>query len=199
MALDTYTDLKAAVADWLMRDDLTSRIPDFITLCESRSNLRLRTRDMQSIATLTISGDAFTLPTDFIEQRRVKSNVDPVSTLSPISAELADTYSTAGYPYYYVITGSSLYVYPPNTSDITLDYWAKIPALSDSNADNWLLLKAPAVYLYGTLMESAPFLEDDARSAVWAQLYVAACDELSKADQRVTLGKAVARVRGYTP
>lgn len=199
MALDTYTDLKAAVADWLMRDDLTSRIPDFITLCESRNNLRLRTRDMHSSDTLSISGSTFTLPTDFIEVRKVVSNVDPVSVLSPITDELSSSYSTSGYPYYYVISGSDLSVYPPNDADITLHYWAKIPALSDSNADNWLLLKAPAVYLYGTLMESAPFLEDDARAAVWAQLYVAACDELSKADQRVTLGKAVARVRGYTP
>jgi hypothetical protein len=199
MALNTYTALKAAVADWLMRDDLTSNIPDFITLCESRNNLRIRTREMHTTTTLTDAGDYFVLPTDFIEPRRVLSNVDPVCALEPITDDLSATYPTSGYPYYYVIKGSNLYVYPPSTEDITLDYWAKIPALSDSNASNWLLLKAPAVYLYGALMESAPFLEDDARTDVWAQLYVAAIDELTKAEHRTFLSKAVARRRGYTP
>ena len=35
MALTTYTELKAAIADWLNRSDLTSQIPDFITLAEA--------------------------------------------------------------------------------------------------------------------------------------------------------------------
>ena len=32
MALTTYTELKASVADWLNRTDLTNVIPDFISL-----------------------------------------------------------------------------------------------------------------------------------------------------------------------
>lgn len=36
---------------------------------------------------------------------------------------------------------------------------------------NWLLTAHPDVYLYGTLVESAPYLKDDARVAVWEQRY----------------------------
>ena len=32
MALASYSNLKASLADWLNRDDLTSVIPDFISL-----------------------------------------------------------------------------------------------------------------------------------------------------------------------
>ena len=32
MSLTTYTELKASIADWLLRDDLTAVIPDFIAL-----------------------------------------------------------------------------------------------------------------------------------------------------------------------
>ena len=42
MALTTYTELKASIADFLNRDDLTTVIPDFITLAESQINRDVR-------------------------------------------------------------------------------------------------------------------------------------------------------------
>ena len=36
MALANYSDLQSAVAGWLNRTDLTSQIPDFIALAESK-------------------------------------------------------------------------------------------------------------------------------------------------------------------
>lgn len=198
MALANYTDLKASTASWLMRDDLTAMIPDFITLCESRNNKRLRTREMETTATLTVSSGVFTLPTDYIEARRVLSNVDPVSALEPISMDLAASYSASGYPRFYVIQNGSLRAYPPNTASITLAYWASIPPLG-TVATNWLLTKSPDVYLWGTLLQSAPFLEDDQRVVTWGNLYESAVTELMKADQRAVYGKTVARIRGYTP
>ena len=44
----------------------------------------------------------------------------------------------------------------------------------------WLLLDAPDVYLYGTLIQSAPYLQDDARTQTWAALYAAAHPERVK-------------------
>ena len=201
MALATYSDLLAAVASWLMRDDLTANIPDFVTLCESRTNLQLRIREMETSDTLTPSaGGVCTLPTDYIEARRVVSNVDPISVLESISLDRARAqYSTAGYPAFYAIQGSSLLVYPPSTSTITLDYYATVPALSSGNTTNWLLTKAPQVYLYGTLLEAAPFLEDDNRIVTWANLYKAAMEDLHKADNRARFGKMIVRPRGITP
>ena len=38
MALSTYDELKASIADFLNRDDLTSVIPDFIKLAETGMN-----------------------------------------------------------------------------------------------------------------------------------------------------------------
>lgn len=34
MAISNYTELQTAVANWLDRDDLSARIPEFIGLCE---------------------------------------------------------------------------------------------------------------------------------------------------------------------
>jgi hypothetical protein len=200
MALDgTRTGLKASLASWLMREDLTAQLDDFIVLCESRNDMRLRVRDMESTVTLTIGVDGtFTLPTDYIEARRIQSNTSPVQTLQTISLDLAALYPTSSYPYYCAIKGNTLRVYPPNIANVTLDYYAKVPTLL-LNESNWLLTKYPAVYLWGSLLQSATFLEDDARIVTWGNLYEAAITELIKVDQRAVYGKTVARIRGYTP
>ena len=54
MALSTYSELKTSVADWLNRSDLTSAVPDFISLAEAQVERRLRTRQMIVRATATI-------------------------------------------------------------------------------------------------------------------------------------------------
>jgi hypothetical protein len=42
MALTTYAELKTSIADFLNRDDLTSAIPDFITLAEADMQRRVK-------------------------------------------------------------------------------------------------------------------------------------------------------------
>lgn len=200
MALDTYTNLQAAIATWLMRDDLTTSIPDFITLCESRTSRRIRVREMVTSDTMTPVSGVCTLPTDYIEALRVGAETDPVSVLTPISLDMArDQFNISGYPTHYVIQGSTLTAYPTSDSDITLDYFAQVPALSTTAPTNWLLTKAPEIYLYGSLIESAPFMEDDNRLATWISLYKSAVDDLQQADTRALWGKAKARIRGATP
>ena len=48
-----------------------------------------------------------------------------------------------------------------------MTYYAKIPALSGSNASNWLLARSPDVYLYGSLVAAEAFLMNDERLGVW--------------------------------
>jgi hypothetical protein len=39
------------------------------------------------------------------------------------------------------------------------------------NDVNWLLLREPALYLYASLLEAEPYLKNDKRTVVWAQMY----------------------------
>ena len=48
MALSNYTGLKASIADFLNRDDLTAVIPDFITLAEAQINRDIRHFKMEA-------------------------------------------------------------------------------------------------------------------------------------------------------
>lgn len=46
-----------------------------------------------------------------------------------------------------------------------------VTTLSNSVITNWLLTNHPDVYLYGSLLEAQPYLMDDARISVWAQIF----------------------------
>jgi hypothetical protein len=73
-----------------------------------------------------------------------------------------------------------LYPIPDAQGAVFLNYTRKVPALSDSATTNWLLTDAPDVYLYGSLLHAAPYLHEDNRVNVWAQLYGAAVKQLNE-------------------
>ena len=70
MALDTYANLKTAIADFLNRDDLTSSIDDFIDLAEAQMNREVRHWDMEKRATAVLNTQYTALPNDFVEPIR---------------------------------------------------------------------------------------------------------------------------------
>jgi hypothetical protein len=191
MALSTYTELKSSVADWLNRTDLTSVVPDFISLAEAQIERTLRTRQMIVRATASIDTEYSAVPADFLETKSIKLNTNPVTALIFESIDALDslkstTYISAGKPQYFGIVGSQVRVLPvpDNTYTAELIYYAKLAKLSSSNATNWLLTQAPDVYLYGSLMQAAPYLKDDARIPVWAAIYTRGLEELQIADDR---------------
>ena len=51
MAITTYSELQTAIANFLARDDLTSRIPEYIELAEARMSRELDTRSQEKRAT----------------------------------------------------------------------------------------------------------------------------------------------------
>jgi hypothetical protein len=191
MPLSTYPDLQAAVADWLARSDLTANIPDFIRLAEARLNLVLRCREMTATAGLTPTSGICTLPGDFVEALAVVADAGPSAVLEAVPLTWADqqfpTYPS-GVPRYYALYGASLKTYPQCSATVTLTYLQLLPPLA-ANATNWLLAKAPGAYLYGALLEAAPFLDGDPRIAIWSQVWERITGELNAADQRALLGR----------
>jgi hypothetical protein len=208
MALATYSDLKSAVTTWAFRDgdtDFIARVPDFIKLAEERFNNSLNVRQMETTVTLTpdSNGDC-TLPSDYQGFRSVKTaysgyNIDLELISQDMASKLFPNDSITDGPKYFTLVGSKIHVVPTYTGNVVLTYWAAIPALSDSNTTNWLLTQAPSVYLYGTLLESAPFMMDDQRAMVWGKMLETAIDNLNASDRDQRFSRLVSRVRGATP
>ena len=162
MAITDYDTLQSAIADWLNRADLTSQIQTFIQLAESDLNTRLRTREMIVRAQATSDEEFVQLPTDWLEAINIQL-VDGKSPLRYVSMDQADII-VARQEFtsvtFYSIMDSAIELVPAPSDDVEIEmvYYKKIPALSDTNTTNWLLTKAPDIYLYGALSHASPFM-----------------------------------------
>lgn len=195
MGLANYTDLQASIGSWLNRRDLTSQIPDFIVMAEAKLRRRLKVRDEIASVQTTISTQLTELPDDFRSLKTVNLIVNgvnqPFEQLSEaeIIVKRYEFGAVAGQPMYFTIIGGAIEVCraPDVPYVLAMTYYASIPALS-SNATNWLLTKHPDLYLYSSLLQSAPFLKDDDRVAVWQGLAEGAIAEIEIDDQRSEYG-----------
>lgn len=208
MAISSYSELLTAIASWTHRADLSGVLPDFVTLGESRiyngsadpqfPSKPLRLMNMQNRATGTVGTlGAIAIPTGFLEVIRFNLSVSsvnrPLQYRAPIDNGLFETQQGRGN--YYTIVNNSFYVAPYDSSSYSLDYYKKFDALT-TTATNWLLINAPQVYLYASLIETAPYLNKDSRIPTWHRLFSAAINGLQNSDRRAGYGQALAVVAG---
>jgi hypothetical protein len=202
MAITTYAELKSSIANWLNRDDLTSVIPDFISLTEAGINRDLRHYKMINRVDATLDSRYVQMPADWLETVRFGITSGTTYRLELISRDdmleyRQNTSDIAGIPKFYANIGDTIEVFPTPAAEyqMQLQYYAKTPALSDSNTTNWLLTDAPDIYLYGALVQAAPYLNDDARVQTWAALYSAAIQSLQKASDDTRFAGSGLRMR----
>ena len=191
MAITTYAELKTAIANWLNRDDLTSVIPDFISLAEADLNRKLRHYKMIERSNANLDSRYSQVPAGWLETIRFGITSDNTHRLEMVSiddiiARRERNSDTAGRPQFYSHVGDTFELFPtPDKSYATeLVYYEQIPALSDSNTSNWLLDAAPDAYLYGSLLQAAPYLAEDERIQVWSTLYAGAVASLNSSSDR---------------
>lgn len=193
MALANYTDLQASVASWLHRTDLTALIPDFISMAEAKMNGDLNARSMDTRTTLTcvpgatVAARYVALPTDMVEMRRLTLMTEPAIVLEYLSPDqiLAESQYllTSGPPVKFTVIGSNIELAPPPDSayDLEIIYKQRVPALA-SNATNWVLTQNPNAYLFGALLASVPYTQNQANYELWKGEYVKAVDDINSID-----------------
>lgn len=196
MALTSYSELKSSIADWLNRGDLTAVIPDFISLAEAQMERKLPTQKMVKRANATIDTPFSALPSDFLSAKSlILTSTSPVRQLTFISQDELDAkkhiYSATGKPNYFALVGNQIEVLPAPDSSYTaeLTYIATLSKLSDSNTSNWVLARHPDVYLYGSLLQAAPYLRDDERVGLWSSQYQAAMEDMLLQNERAAFSQ----------
>lgn len=178
----TYSELLADIALWLNRDDLTAVIPSFLRLAEADMNSKLRLRSMLTTVSVTAAGGA--LPTDCLQVKSVGvTGYDDLGFVTPTEAVNYALAYSGGEALYWSVDGNSLVVSPTQTSGtVNLRYYARIPALTPATTATAVLATNRGIYLYGSLLHSAPYLGDDQRIAVWQTMYQQALDALQQSD-----------------
>lgn len=205
MAITTYSELKTAVADFLNRDDLTSAIPNFVSLAEASLNRRMRSPEMVTRATVTVDAEYENRPADWMETIRYQITTNPITVLEFVTPEEAiiqkTKFSASGVPMFFSTVGTQFQHVPAPDGSYTgeLMYYARVPGLSDTNTSNWLLTANPDIYLYATLVQSAPYLKEDERIGVWASILERLMAEYEVAEQRAKTGSSrlVTRTRTF--
>ena len=187
MALSTYTGLKASLANWLNRSDLTTEIgDDFIKLTEADFNSKLRVRSMITQVSITVDGETVALPTDFLQIRDFYilsgSTKCPLRYVTPSQMDQMQGTSNTGLPSTYTILGDTIRFSPKPDATYTakMNYFKKFAALSSSVATNYILTSHPAIYLYGSLFHAANFLGgiNPQQVQIWQQMFGTAMERL---------------------
>lgn len=199
MAISTYAELQSAVTSWILRDNIPAeRVKDFIRLAESKMNLRLRCRENsykleQNIGTVT----AVTIPANYLEMIRIRPTatwVDdgsgPVLTYSenygPLTLHSPDALSVpsvSGVPYAYAHYPDGDYwkIYPVGQYQITVWYYGKVTALTDSVTTSELLTNWPDLYLSGALLEAEMYLKTPPdKMGPWGGMFTSMIEQLTK-------------------
>lgn len=202
MAISTYTELKSAISDFLNRDDLDTVIPTFIDLAEARMNREVRHWRMEDRVVATLDTQYTALPTNFIEPIRMSLTTGNTSIMELVgqlemSDRRAKASNTSGKPQYYAILDQSIEVFPTPDGEYSLEmvYYETIPALVNDSDTNWVLTNYPDAYLYGALMHSATYLQEDNRMQVWDALYQTAISAINLDAERAKTNGSGRRIK----
>lgn len=195
--ISSYATLKTAVADWLVRSDLTSYIPYFVEAGEERIYRELKVRQMETAVSSAISSGVIALPSAFRGFKTLYVDGSPITPLRPTDLDSLyrqyPTRSSDSEPGAFAINGSNVEFgpYPDSAYTIKGTYWKKLDALSDANTSNWLITDAPYMLLWASLVEAQPFIKDDPRIPIWEGKYLQAKEAL-RLEQRDEGGTGLA-------
>ena len=190
----TYDSLTTSVLQYLERSDkaVVDAIPTFITLCEFEIAQNIKTLGQMEVVDSTMQignpiipkparwrkTTSMTLSNDGIKQPVL---VRKLEYLNNYDQDVGQT----GMPLYYADYDYDHWLVAP-TPDKAYPFevlcYTRLPPLSAQNQTNWLTQNAPNAMLFGTLKQTAPFLKNDARLALWKQMFDEALSALKTED-----------------
>lgn len=200
----TYDSLTSSVLDYLERRDstLVSQIPLFIMLGERRAARDLKILGLKVAITdnLIVSGSVVAKPTRWLNDSsfNIGTNVGVAEGyntrlfLLQRSYEWCRTYwpdpTQLGTPKYYASDYNYNFWFlvptPDQTYPYEILYYETPPFIDETLSTNFLTGSVPEVLLYATLLETASYLKDDERIAVWTDYYEKAKKNVGDEDMR---------------
>lgn len=197
MSLGTYGGLKASVAAWLARSDLTSIIPDLIEGGLQRVNNELLLHgglpDQEQVATAsTVAGnEGLAVPTDFGSLRWIRLDNSSAVAVTPLVSRdyssLVSSYGVnQGQPQAFAtVSGQFLFrPIPDGVYTVRICYNKRYASFSADADTNYLLTAGGNLLLFAALTEAIMYLGDDMRVKGFISGYQAAMTGLRTAARK---------------
>lgn len=177
------------------------RIDGFISLAEAEINRRLRVREQITRGTSLVVNQYVALPADFLQAINVTLLGDCPHPLDVITEDRADRERRRMVglpPRYFVISGMEMEVVPAPSaagSEVEMVFYSKVPALTDDAPSNWLLTKAPDLYLNAALAAASPFVVDVDRGPFWRSETVRIIEDMNAEAQATRFSGSPLRMK----
>ncbi|HMH81501.1 MAG TPA: hypothetical protein VK531_01415 [Gemmatimonadales bacterium] len=220
MAFSLYSELVDGVLNWLDRKgdtEITSRIPDWIALCEARIRRQQEWFSQfyslaNSGAMFSVTANPFELPSyvrdvkaiwnstqlafgeieirtpatwrGFVSINSAPGSIPQKAVIVPqMDSWLVDPDGAGGATKH----GAKVYLWPTPLIDgsilLDFEYIRDLDPLTPGTT-NGLFLRHPDLYLFGTLVESAPYLQHDERLPLWESRFNQAMTEINTERER---------------
>jgi hypothetical protein len=190
----TYDSLTSTVLQYLERSDaaVVDAIPTFITMCEFEIAQNIKTLGQMEVvdSNMNIGNPVIAKPARWRKTTSMTLSVSgQKQPLLVRKLEYLNTYAqdvtATGVPLYYADYDYDHWFVAP-TPNLAYAFealcYTRLEPLSSSHQTNWLTINAPNAMLFGTLKQTAPFLKNDARLAVWKQMFDEALAALKTED-----------------
>lgn len=188
MALANYTDLKAAISDWLDRSDITASAADFVRLAEARINRLLEGDETDATVTGSIGSRVISVSSLSVAEPIAVFIVSDDGDETEIVQKTAGTFpysGTNGVPAFWALDGSSIKFDCPLDAAYTFRFrYRGKYALSDASPTNALLTNAPDVYLAAAIWWGCVYVGDGGKAVAYKHLWDEFEDEHSYAESR---------------
>ena len=198
MALSNYDELVKEIESWGHRDDLGTKIPDFITIAETEmynNELQpLQIRDMETIDTqLTVGTVYISLPERFQKMRSIRFVTDSADDeIRYQTPEQLRRYPYTGKPNFFTIIGDQIEFdrTPDQNYKVEIQYYARPSAINDTNQTNSVLTNYPNVYLFGALTEFFSYAQEDQQAQKYNVRFLNAIKGANKSQKKGRFGPA---------
>ena len=190
----TYDSLTSTVLQYLERQDaaVVNAIPTFITMCEFEIAQNIKTLGQMEVVDSTMQIGNPVIPKPARWRKTTSMTLSNSGEKQPIlvrKLEYLNTYAqdvtARGTPLYYADYDYDHWFVAP-TPDKAYAFealcYTRLEPLSSSHQTNWLTQNAPNAMLFGTLKQTAPFLKNDARLALWKSMFDEALAALKTED-----------------
>jgi len=179
----TYDSLTENIQSYLNRTDTATleKIPLFIMLAE-----QIIASQIKFLGNLTVNTSTMVANTAIIDKparwhKTVSMNILVNGERFPVLLrkyeylrEYSPISTVTGIPVYYGDYDYTHWLVAP-TPDAAYNYevlyYERIQPLDSSNQTNWFTIYAPQALLYGSLLQSMPFLKNDERMPLWQSNY----------------------------